>query len=63
MEEEAVAVEAEPEEAEEEVPIEVADEDEPIDAGEFQLPQSEDLRDILSGLDEDSGEVEPYEDT
>jgi pSer/pThr/pTyr-binding forkhead associated (FHA) protein len=47
---------------EEEVPLEVADELEPIDAGEFQLPQSEDLRDILSGLDEDSKEVEPYED-
>jgi pSer/pThr/pTyr-binding forkhead associated (FHA) protein len=36
-----------------EVPAEVVDELELVDAGDFQLPETEELRDILTGLDEE----------
>jgi pSer/pThr/pTyr-binding forkhead associated (FHA) protein len=59
--EEAIPVEAldDLEAPQEVTPVEEEVEElEPIDADAYQLPHSEDLRDILTGLDEDSSEKE-----
>ncbi|HEX5270917.1 MAG TPA: FHA domain-containing protein [Gemmataceae bacterium] len=56
VEDEVVPVEEVLPEEEEVVPVETAeavDELEVLDAGEFQLPESEELRDILTGLEEE----------